>query len=250
MIHRLKQQLPEVIGQLPEPTQNDIISEKSFRRASPEFAYKNGGELVRLFLDILDSQGLVNDRSRLMCQCSPTVKGTYPSPPNWHVDRMPGTKFNLIEHITQPITGAIVSICSKEFIETTEFISEGEIVLDEPSDSDLVHQPNQYFDDDQGLMNWTTSQIEAQLDKGTIKKANIEANTIYDYDSTYFHKCPEFVHDGGYRIILRVNTAPEDFAYDIATRNEIIKEREYFFRLSEDRMSWKKFAFEGIERIE
>ena len=249
MIHRIKQKLPKIIGHLPEVTQNDILEEKSFRRASADFAYKSGGSLVKLFIDIVDGLGLVNEQSRLMCQCSPIVNGAYPSPPNWHIDRMPGTHFNLIEHIAQPVTGAIVCICSKDIIETTEFISVGEIVLDEPSTTDLVHQPNQYLEDDQGPMNWTTSQIEAQLNKGTIQKKSIQANAIYDYDSTYFHKCPEFVHEGGYRIILRVNTPPNDFAHEIATRNEIIKEKEYYFRLSEDRNSWRKFAYQDINQV-
>ena len=249
MIHRIKQKLPKIIGHLPEVTQNDILEEKSFRRASADFAYKSGGSLVKLFLNIVDGLGLVNEQSRLMCQCSPIVKGAYPSPPNWHIDRMPGTQFNLIEHITQPVTGAIVCICSKDIIETTEFISDGEVILNEPDATDRVHLPGQYLKDDKGMMNWTTGQIDQLLAKGSIQKKSIQANAIYDYDSTCFHKCPEFVHDGGYRIILRVNTPPENFEHDIATRNEIIKEKEYYFRVSEDRNSWQKFAYQDINQV-
>ena len=243
MIHKIKQKLPEKIDGLGHVSQEDIINENTYRRASADFVSEFGGRLGKLFLEKTVAMGIINERSRFMCQRSPIVKGAYPSPPNWHIDRMPGSKFNLIEHLTQPVSGAIVSICSEEIVETTEFISEGYILLDEPVNTNKVHKPGQYLEDDEGEMNWTTEQIENQLRSGLLSKERIEPNAIYSYDSTFFHKCPQFSHKGGYRIIMRVNTPPADFPYSIPTDNRILGDNEVYFTLNEENNRWKKYQF-------
>ena len=243
MIHKLFQKLPIPFAQIPEPSQSDIQKEPTYRRASVDFVYKNGGDLAKYFLKEVEKLGIITDFTRMMCQRSPIVKNKFPSPPNWHVDRMPGTRFNLKEHLTNLIPGVIACICSPDKIETTEFICDGELILEEPDITEAVHKSGQYLQNNEGLMNWTTEQIENQLKKGSVKKASIEPNTIYKYDSSYFHKPPGFSHDGGYRIILRLNTPPKNFPHKIATNDFIIPGDAFYFTVSEDEKIWHKHTF-------
>ena len=243
MVHRLLQKLPEIIGKLPEPTQEDILNEPTYRRATPDFVFSNGGQFAKYFLTKADEIGLISDSSRIMCQRSPILKGAYPSPPNWHVDRMPGTAFNLNEHLNDPIPGAIASICSLDKIETTEFLFDGAITLNEPDSTEAFHKPGQYLEENQGLMNWTTDQIENQLNAGTVQKTSINPNAIYKYDSTYFHKPPGFIHDGGYRMIIRVNTPSKNFPHSIPINNHLLSDDKFFFTVSEDGSIWHKHAY-------
>ena len=241
---QISQTLPSPVETIKRPTEEEIRKEKNFRRADPDFAYAHGGPILKDFLNKTDALGLVNEQTRIMCQISPIVQGTYPSPPNWHVDRMPGTIFNLHEHISHPIQGAILCVCSEENTETTEFISYGRIHLVEPGNTDAVHIAGQYMKDSEGLMNWPTFQIEEQIKAGELKMGRIDRNTIYRYDSTYFHKAPMFQKNGGYRIILRLNTPPVDFPYAVVTQNEVLPEQPYYFRVSKDGTKWEKYVVE------
>ncbi len=231
--HVVPQRFPELVATLPEPSQDDIRSERNFRRATAEFVLQHGGDLAKLFLQHVTELGMVSDSSRFMCQVSPIVRGSYPSPPNWHVDRMPGTVFNLVEHLATPVQGVIACLCSSGRIEATEFLCEGEVHLDEPA-CGAVHKAGQYLHEDQGVMNWTTSQIGRQLESGSIRKRAVIPNRLYAYDSTFFHKPPRFTHDGGYRMFLRVNTPPTNFPHEIMTDNRILRDDGFYFRCDDD----------------
>ena len=170
MIHTVPQHFPEPLFDLGCPSREDIESEPVFRRASADFVRRHGGELARGFLEQLERRGLVSDRSRFLCHRSPIVRGAYPVPPNWHIDRMPGTEFNLKEHLEQPIDGVIACICSEDRPYTTEFLYDGSVVLDEPEQTEAFHRPGEYMVHESGVMNWTTAQIDAQLEAGKVRK--------------------------------------------------------------------------------
>ena len=125
---------------------------------------------------------------------------------------MPGTDFNLGEHLADPVTGVIACVCSADRVQTAEFLYDGDVLLEELAETTAVHHAGQYLAEDEGEINWTTPQIDAQLQQRELSKQAITPNRLYFYDSTQFHRPPEFSLDGGYRMFLRVNTPPANSA--------------------------------------
>jgi len=238
MRHIVQQKPLTVAGNLSEPTQGDIQSEPIFRRATADFVRKNGGNIARLFLERLETIDLINDRSRFLCQRCLYVQGAYPSPPNWHVDYMPGTPVIFREHILNPTRGAIASLCSQEKVSTTTFLLPGSVVLEEPEHNELIAKGNEYLEATAGRLNWCTTQIEDLIAKERIRAESIAPNQIHLYDSSNIHRPPQFAQSGGYRVILRANTPPADFPYEIPIRNELLEHPDFFFTLTGDQ--WQK----------
>ena len=240
MRHVVRQTFPEVLFELATPSPADIESEPAFRRASPDFVRRSGGALAREFIEGLDRLGLVSDRSRFLCQKSPIVEGGFAVPPNWHIDRMPGSQFNLREHLSEPVHGVIACVCPENRPYTTEFLHNGTLILDEPEVTDAFHKPGEYLVENSGAMNWTTGQIDAQLAEGRVEKKVIEPNRAYEYDSTFYHRAPRFPATGGMRLILRVNTPPASFTHPIATNDVLLEDSGAYFQLSDDGEHWQK----------
>ena len=240
MLYTVPQHFPEQLFEIGTPSREDIESEPVFRRASADFVRRSGGAIARKFIDSLDRLGLVEDSSRFLCQKSPIVEGAYAVPPNWHIDRMPGTQFNLREHLSEPIQGVIACICTRDKPYTTEFLHNGSVVLDEPEQTEAFHRPGEYVAHESGIMNWTTHQIDAQLEAGRVALKVIEPNHGYKYDSTFYHKAPRFPDSGGYRMILRVNTPPPQFRHAVATEDVLLDDQRAYFVLDESGQRWHK----------
>ena len=236
----IEQRSLEIGGPLPDPTQSDICSEPIFRRATASFVRRHGGDIARLFLDRLEGLRMITDKSRLMCQRSLFVKGAFPSPPNWHLDYMPGTPNVFAQHISKPTRGAIVNVCSPGKVSSTVFLAEGVVHLDDPD----CHVPSvtggEYLEATRGQLNWCTPQINGLIASQRIGFRSIEPNLLYLYSSTNFHKPSQFTESGGYRIILKGNTPPADFPYAIPSRDELLSHPDFFFTLSGN--EWTKVA--------
>ncbi len=239
MWHIVPQNFPYAANELEEPTQAEICAEPIFRRATPDFVRTHGGDIAQQFLLKLEQQGLVEDRTRLMCQRSPFVENAFPSSPNWHVDFMPGTKNVFASHISNPIRGSIACLCSKDRIATTSFLDKGSIMLDEP-DEPAHYKPGQYLALAEGETNWMSEQVNANLYNGTIKSALLTPNRIYKYDSRNLHVAPQFKESGGYRMIFRANTPPENFSEAIPAHDKILDIDDFYFTLEDGGTSWKK----------
>lgn len=238
-MRRVVEQRPLVIGgTLPQPTQSDICSEPIFRRATASFVRGQGGDIARLFLDRLEGLGMITDSSRFMCQRSLFVKEAFPSPPNWHLDYMPGTPNVFAQHITNPTSGAIVNLCSLGKVSTTIFLTGGVVQLTEPDQYVPSVTGGEYLDATTGRLNWCTPQINALIAAQSIGFRSIDPNLLYLYNSANFHKPPQFTESGGYRIILKANTPPTDFPYAVPSRDELLTHPDFFFTLSSD--EWSK----------
>lgn len=240
MKHLVEQRALEIGGPLPDPTQADICSEPIFRRATASFVRGQGGDIARLFLNLLEDLGMITDKSRLMCQRSLFVKGAFPSPPNWHLDYMPGTPNVFAQHISKPTRGAIVNACSLGKVSATTFLAEGVVQLDEPDPNVPSVTGGEYLEATTGRLNWCTPQINGLIASQRIGTRSIEPNLVYLYNSTNFHKAPQFTESGGYRIILKANTPPTDFPYAIPSRDELLSHPDFFFTLSGN--EWTKAA--------
>lgn len=239
MQHRVLQ--PPVLpsADLEVPTPSEIAAEPTFRRASASFVAVHGGELAQAFLKALDSMGMVNDSTRFMCQRSPLVQGAFPSPPNWHVDYMPGTPNRFQLHVSQPTSGAIACVCSLDRISTTLFLDESVITLEEPAGDPRVATGNEYLEASGAPLNWCTPQVDALIADGLAQAKSITPNRIFQYDSRNLHRAPQFELTGGHRIVLRANTPPASFPYEIPVQDQLLRHRDFFFLLEGD--TWQKY---------
>lgn len=239
MWHIVPQHFPCAADALDEPTQADICAEPIFRRATPDFVRTHGGDMARQFMQKLEQRGMVNERTRFMAQRSPFVQDAFPSTPNWHVDYMPGTSNNFALHISNPVRGAIACLCSREKIATTSFLEEGTILIHEP-DVPQIYKGGEYLAAVEDQSNWATNQVKENIKNGTIQSSLLQPNRVYNYDSRNFHMPPQFSENGGYRMIFRMNTPPDNFQESIPAQDRILQIDDFYFTSENNGMSWKK----------
>lgn len=232
-------QTPPVGASLLEaPTQAEICQEPIFRRATWPFVREQGGNIVKQWLRSVEALGLITDRSRFMCQRSPFVAGAFPSPPNWHLDYMPGTPNEFARHVDTPTRGAMTCVCCAERIATTTFLTDGRLELTPPNQDAISIRGGEYLEVTSGHVNWCTPIIAQLILAGRLQSLSIEANRVYLYDSRNFHRAPRFAQSGGFRLVLKVNTPPDDFPFDIPKRDELLKVPDFYFVL--DGNTWRK----------
>ena len=240
---KIPQRLPEEIAPIDTRTnEQDIASEAVFRRGDPDFVARMGGAFAKRILEVAKSLDMVRDNTRIMVQKTPMVRGAYPDVPQWHVDCMPGIQTKLAEAVRQRIDGLICVLLDRNLHTNgggTLFLNgELDMKMDAEDDSDYV--PGGYLSLDAGDVNWIHPQVEAQLYR-TVHPSAILPNVIYRYRSDQLHRAPVMTGNSGHRIVVRLNTPPDDFEYEIPVQNTIITpEPNYIFRVNEERTRWTR----------
>ncbi|MDB5259106.1 MAG: hypothetical protein JWO73_314 [Candidatus Taylorbacteria bacterium] len=222
MKHAIRQRFPKKAASVSIPTQEDILKEPLFRRATAGFVRQHGGRFAQEFLAHAEKLGLVSEKSRFMCQRSRFVEGAYPSSPDWHFDVIPGLPSSIEEHVTNPIVSAILCACSPDRVSTTEFISEGTVIIDDGSNERQHYKGGEYLHGTGGKVNFFHRQIEDAISRGEISAQSLEPNHIYVYDSSSLHRASKFTVSGGYRLIIRITNAPDGFMQEIPINDQIL----------------------------
>ncbi len=242
-VMNLRQELPVKVGDLNLPVSNDLIDrEVVFRRFNPTSVESMGGQYAKRLLAVAGSLGMVRDTTRIMVQKTPIVAGTFPDIPQWHLDCIPGLPARLAQTIRDKIDGLICVILDTETHPNdrgTLFL-EGDLHLDMNEEADSDYVPGSHLSLDSGRINWIHPQVEKQLGKN-LNASHLIPNTIYRYSSDQFHKAPVMVGNSGKRLVIRLNTPPDNFLGEVPVNNQIITpEPSYVFRVNEGHMEWTR----------
>lgn len=228
---KIPQKIPEQIAPIGIPTnEKDIRSEAVFGSCDPGFFAQMGGAFAKRILQVAESLKMVRSDTRIMVQKTPMVRGAYPDVPQWHVDCMPGIPTKLAEAVRQRIDGLICVLLDRNLTHNgggTLFL-EGELDLDMNAEDDSNYVPGGYLGLEAGDINWIHPQVEAQMNR-TVHLSAIQPNFIYRYQSDQFHRAPVMAGNSGHRIVVRLNTPPEDFGYEIPVQNTIMNPSQTTF---------------------
>ncbi len=239
---KIPQQFPEKVGILHPVKAHKIASEPVFRRGDLNFVEGMGGPFAKKMLQIAEIFGMVRSTTRMLVQKTPVVSGAYPDIPQWHVDCMPGVPTKLADVVRQKIDGLICVLLDKEANpdEQGTLFLKGELDLDMDPESDSDYKPDSHLSRNSGNINWIHPQVEAQLGR-TVEASHLEPNTIYRYSSDQFHIAPVMNGSSGQRIVIRLNTPPEDYPHVVPVTNQLIRfEPSYFFQANEDHTTWQR----------
>jgi hypothetical protein len=215
------------VTRLPWITEDVLATEPSLRRASLEFAYKYGGEIVRAAIDIADNSGELADNSVVMVQKSVFVPGFYPIQPEWHFDYTPGrtpTSDNAtFEPAIYDSTGLVM--CAFDINDHpndtgTVFLQGGSVELDLETRRPGVGGRSKVNQQVSGQNNWYDAAVRSQIkeDGSTLLATSTRPNTLYSYTSRNLHFPSLMRSVGGTRAIVRINT-PVDKTVGIKIKN-------------------------------
>ncbi|NOS67815.1 MAG: hypothetical protein HOO67_05650 [Candidatus Peribacteraceae bacterium] len=240
---RFEQKIPHTIADLHVPVTEKLVgSEPVFRRGTPDFVAKMGGDYARRLLQVAESLSMVTDSTRIMAQKTPFVHGAYPDIPQWHVDCVPGVPSKLLDAIQARIDGLICVVFERaqHRHDLGTLFLQGSVDLDMTNDSDSDYKPASHLSMDGGPVNWIHPQVDKQLG-GSVQALSIIANKIYRYTSADFHKAPAMMSDHGFRLVLRLNTPSKDFPFPVPMNNEIISpEPRYVFKVNDTYQKWRR----------
>ncbi len=239
----LKQELPKIVADLDLPvTEERIMSEFVFRRFHPSSVESLGKQYAKRILAVAESLSMVRDSTRMMVQKTPIVSGAYPDIPQWHVDCIPGLPAKLAETVRQRIDGLICVILDTEahpHDRGTLFL-EGDLDLDMSEEADSDYVPGSHMSVDTGRINWIHPQVQRQMGE-KLRVSHLTPNTIYRYSSDQFHQAPIMVGNAGHRIVIRLNTPPDNFQGTVPVSDQIIApEPRYVFRVNEEHTQWTR----------
>lgn len=161
-----------------------ILNEQMFRKASMDFAYQNGGEIMKNFLDSLP-QEWKNSQALIDTTVHSLKKGWWPSKPGWHHD---GIKRSRISD--QPIYTDDQSLYFADYlcglvnapIAPTEFFS-GNITLSPPDYTKVIY------------WEWG-KEIDQYLEKHNREPFKASSGVMIQYDSHTFHRSTAAQSDG------------------------------------------------------
>lgn len=213
MILHIQQINEQKVGKPIELTEKEISSEPNFRRVNPDFAWRHGGEIVKMFLRSMD--GNLSDRTRILVRRTPFQNGFHPSAPDFHPDTIPGLpaqEIILLQKYPMQIHQGVFFQKDRHPDDTGSVFLKGTVTLDTSMETkDKTYSGVSHVDRKEGFFHWYHSQIIDQLNDGTLEEYSLPGNQIHRYSSVNFHRCPQLYSTGGSRLLIRVdNPHPED----------------------------------------
>jgi len=217
------------IGEL-QFSEDEIAAEPYLRRASPEFAHDVGGPITKRFVELADKAGRIQPGSLVRSQRTPFVEGSYPTPPQWHFDFIPGVQPSCYESLNRAIysnTGLIVCLFDQELHPDdtgTLFLADGEVMLDlDKRDEQNEYVPGKNFADGTkgGHVYWWDPQTRRQIAAGDIATTPLVPGGVYGYASHNMHHVSQMRSSFGSRMLLRMNN-PTDPEFIIVPENKAI----------------------------
>lgn len=163
-----------ILGALPNFEESIVKNEPMFFNASPEFAYENGGEITKRFIELT-----ANACGGIPCVIDTRVhmlmKGWYPCIPGWHHDDVPRTtatgqpNYKTPEYFAKHILGLVNGdICPTQF-------ALGECDLPEIGDDKVCYRE------------WHP-QIDNLCNSGKMDRYDAVGNPIIGFDAHSFHQ--------------------------------------------------------------
>lgn len=191
-------------------SKEEISNEPMFYRASLDFAYKNGGEITRDFIELLptdwyDSPVTIDSRVHML------MPGWYPCIPGMHHDDIPRTRSDGQPDYENPGYNAkhLIGLVNAE-IAPTEF-AVGEIDLEIPPEGQLIYR------------DWHPKIMQAIAD-GKMESFKAESGIMYEFDNYSFHQGTAAV-SSGWRWFIRVS---KDTDRALNCKNEIRKQTQVY----------------------
>ncbi len=121
-------------------------------------------------------------------------------------------------------------------------------MLDDPRvENEVYSAKSTYLQTESGSLPWYDEEIRTQIRSNHVSVATLEPNAAYVYDSRNFHRPPRFApldevrRDIQYRLIVRVNTPPENFHQDVPTvHTPVEQQNSYYVPFDEEETRWKR----------
>lgn len=191
-------------------SKEEISNEPMFYRASLDFAYKNGGEITRDFIELMphDWYGCpvtIDSRVHML------MPGWYPCIPGMHHDDIPRTRRDGQPDYENPGYNAkhLIGLVNAE-IAPTEFAL-GEIDLEIPPEGQLIYR------------DWHPNIMQAIAD-GKMESYKAKSGIMYEFDNYSFHQGTAAV-SSGWRWFIRVS---KDTDRALNCKNEIRKQTQVY----------------------
>ncbi|MEN9701294.1 MAG: hypothetical protein RIR55_609 [Bacteroidota bacterium] len=161
---------------------DEIKNEPMFFNADINFAYKNGGDITKSFINNLpdewqESNVVFDSRVHML------MKGWYPCIPGWHHDDVPRTlkngqpNYENPEYFSEHILGIVNSnICPTKF-------AIGEVYMPKINDDRIVYEV------------WNEI-IESEIKEGILRIDEVNDRTLTYFDCNTFHTGQKAINNG------------------------------------------------------
>lgn len=169
---------------------SQIKNEPMFFNCDLDFAYQNGGEITRSFIDNLPANWL-NNKAVFDSRCHMLMPGWYPAIPGWHHDDIPRAEIPTGQHFitagqpdydnprykSEHIMGLVnANVCPTQF-------AIGECVMPAVPEGDLIYRK------------WNDV-VDNLIGNDVLATVSAKNNTLYYFDWQTFHSGVKAVGNG------------------------------------------------------